>query len=154
MVESRASDQNAADFRFDSRPGNASLCLWKRHFTLISHWGHSVYSLWWASLTKEIQTEPKKVLCVSVVIQTQSAWFIRTNECKWSYLGAILAVGYCMLCSIIISFQQRHKNELLLLMLQQIKNTIGAINTVAALIARLFILRTYVTKRIRFISAR
>ena len=36
----------------------------------------------WAkpSLIKDLQTEPKKVLCVGLVKQEQSAWFTRTNE--------------------------------------------------------------------------
>ena len=33
-----------------------------------------------AKQTNDMQTEPKKVICVDVVGQMQSAWFIRTNE--------------------------------------------------------------------------
>ena len=35
-----------------------------------------IYPLWWPRLTKDLQTELKKVLCVGVVRQTRSAWFI------------------------------------------------------------------------------
>ena len=70
--------KKVADPWFESRSGNASLCPWERHFTLISHWGRAVYPLWWPSLTKDLQTEPKKMLYVGVVKQTQNAWFMRT----------------------------------------------------------------------------
>ena len=79
-VELRVSDRKVADHWFDSRTGKASLCPWERHFTLTSHWGEAVHPLWWPSLTKDLQTEPKKVLCVAVVRQMQRAWFLRTNE--------------------------------------------------------------------------
>ena len=46
--------------RYDSQIGNASLCPWERYLTLISHWGEAVYLLQWPSLTKDLQTEPKK----------------------------------------------------------------------------------------------
>ena len=42
--------------------------------------GQAFYPLRWPSLTKDLQTEPKKVLCVGVVRQMQSAWFIQTNN--------------------------------------------------------------------------
>ena len=42
-----------------------------------------MYPLWWSSLTKDLQTEPKiKMHCVGGVRQVQSACFIRMNE--WS----------------------------------------------------------------------
>ena len=37
-----------------------ALCSWERHFTPISHLGQAVYSLWWPTLTKDLQTEPQK----------------------------------------------------------------------------------------------
>ena len=35
--------------------------------TLRFHWGQAVYWLWWPSLTKDLQTEPKKAICFGVV---------------------------------------------------------------------------------------
>ena len=64
MVERRVSYRKVANSWFDS--GNGP---WEKHFTRIFRWE-------W-SLTKGFQIEPK-VLCVDVVWQTQSAWFIRT----------------------------------------------------------------------------
>ena len=52
VVGRRISDQKVADSWFDSRTGNASLFSWKRHFTLICHWGQALL------------TEPKKVLSI------------------------------------------------------------------------------------------
>ena len=41
----------------------------------------TIYSLWWPSLTEDLQTKPQKVLCVGVILQVQSVWFIlHTNE--------------------------------------------------------------------------
>ena len=60
LVELRVCDRKVAESRFDSRTGNASLCPRERHCTLISHWGQAVYPLWWPSLTKDLQAEPKK----------------------------------------------------------------------------------------------
>ena len=80
VVENRTSDPKVAGFWFDSRTSNASLCLWERYFTLISYWSQAVYPLWWSSLTKNLQTEPQKVLCVGMVRQAQGARFIHTNE--------------------------------------------------------------------------
>ena len=68
-VKHQASDGKVADLWFDSRTGNALLCSWERHLTLISHRGQAVHPLWWPSLTKDLQTEPKKVLCIGVVRQ-------------------------------------------------------------------------------------
>ena len=34
--------------------------VWKRHFTPVFHWDQAVYSLWWPSLTKNLQTKAKK----------------------------------------------------------------------------------------------
>ena len=70
MVEHRVGDRKVADSRFDFRTGNASLCPWERQFTLISHCGQAVHPLWWSSLTKDLQTEPKK-WCSALV------WFDR-----------------------------------------------------------------------------
>ena len=63
VVERRIRDRKVADFRFDSQTGNASLCPWKRYFTLVSHRDEAVYLLW-TSRTKDLQTEPKKVSLV------------------------------------------------------------------------------------------
>ena len=46
----------------------------------ISHWDQAVYELWWPSQTKDLQTEPKEVLCVGVVEKRHSAWFTPTDE--------------------------------------------------------------------------
>ena len=35
--------------------------------------------LWWHNLTEYLQTELEEVLCVGVLRQTPSAWFMRTN---------------------------------------------------------------------------
>ena len=59
VVERRASDQMAADYGFDSRTDNASLCSQERHFSFILHWGQAVCRLF-RSLTKDLQTERKK----------------------------------------------------------------------------------------------
>ena len=54
-----------------------------------------------ASLTKDLQTEPKKVLCVGVVRQTHSVWFMRTNDqyhrSKKQECGNTLHHGYSLL---------------------------------------------------------
>ena len=55
------------------------LCSWERQ-TFISYWGRAMYLLWWPNLTKELQAEPKKVLRVGEVRQTQTAWLIRTSQ--------------------------------------------------------------------------
>ena len=73
LVERYASDRKVADPWFDSQTGNASLCPRERHFALIFHCGQALFPLWWPSLTKDLQTEHEKVLCVGVVRQTQSA---------------------------------------------------------------------------------
>ena len=62
MVERRVSDRKVTDT--DSRTGNVSLCRWERHFTLISRKGQVGYQMWGPSLTKDLHTEPKKVLKV------------------------------------------------------------------------------------------
>ena len=64
----------------DFRTGNASLCPWERHFTLVSHWGPSSLRVVVAWPDERLANRTQKVLCVGEVRQTQSAWFIRTNE--------------------------------------------------------------------------
>ena len=39
-----------------------------------------IKKMWWFSLTKHLQKQPKKVLCSGVVRKMQSAWFVPTNE--------------------------------------------------------------------------
>ena len=49
VVERQVSDRKVAESRFDSRTGHASLCLWERQLTLISHRGLrslAVVELW------------------------------------------------------------------------------------------------------------
>ena len=48
LEELRVCDRKIAGFRFDSRTGMASLCLWERHFLRISLWDQAVYLLWCA----------------------------------------------------------------------------------------------------------
>ena len=43
---------------------------------LVSHWGKAVYPLKWPSLTKDLQTESKTVLCIDVVRQQTKALVI------------------------------------------------------------------------------
>ena len=49
LVERQVSDRKVADFWFDSRSHNASLCLLRKAY-------HSS----WLNLTKDLQTEAKK----------------------------------------------------------------------------------------------
>ena len=69
LLHGRASfnDQKVADCRFDYRTGNAVYCYWERRFKFIFHWGEAVNLLLWPSQTKDLLTEPKKVICVGVV---------------------------------------------------------------------------------------
>ena len=84
VVEKRDCERKVTGPWFDSRTGNGSLCPWKRHLMLISHSEQSthaqaVYPLWWPSLIKDLQTEPKKLLYVGVVRDVKCAWVL-TNE--------------------------------------------------------------------------
>ena len=79
-IKRRICDRKVADSRFDSRTGNASLCPWERHLTLIFHWTRVIHPLWGPRLTKDLQTELKKVLFVGVVRQTQSGLFVFMND--------------------------------------------------------------------------
>ena len=69
VVNHQASDRKIADPSFDSLTGNASLCSWKRHFTLISHRNQAVFPLLWPSLTRDLQIELKKVLSALVWLE-------------------------------------------------------------------------------------
>ena len=60
MIELWVSNRKVADPWFDSRTGNALLRPWDSLFTLIFHWSQAVYPIWWPSLTKDLQTKPKK----------------------------------------------------------------------------------------------
>ena len=42
-----------------SPPPGFGTPTWERQLTLIFHWDEAVYLLWWPSLTKDLQTEPK-----------------------------------------------------------------------------------------------
>ena len=71
VLERRVSNRKVADLR--SIP-ELAMCRrrWERHLTLISHcWSQAVSELWWPSLTKDWQTEPRKVLCVGMVQPTR-----------------------------------------------------------------------------------
>ena len=58
----------------------------ERHSTLnfywLLHWRQSSPPVAWSSLTKTCNNPPKKVLCVSVVEQTQNAWFTNEQTCS------------------------------------------------------------------------
>ena len=69
MVERRVSDRKVAG------PGSIPV-LSKRRCVV----GKDSSLSLWPSLTKDLQTEPKKVLCVGVVFTGASAWFIPMNE--------------------------------------------------------------------------
>ena len=61
LVQRRISDRKVTGSRFDSRTGYA-LCIFRRKLYAYFHSRPStqaVYPLWWASLTKDLQTEPK-----------------------------------------------------------------------------------------------
>ena len=63
------------------RQTDASLCPWESHLTFIPMGASkAVHPQWWPSLTKNLQIKPKKVLCVGVVRQTHSGWFVRMND--------------------------------------------------------------------------
>ena len=47
-----------------------------------------------AKQTKDLQIEPKKVICVDVVRQTQSAWFMQGNELVTSWFEQNLKVDF------------------------------------------------------------
>ena len=82
VVERRVSNRKIADPRFDSHTGSASFCTLKRHFTFIFYWGRALYPLWWTSLTKDLQTEPKK--CSALVWLDRLRMpgsYERTNDC-------------------------------------------------------------------------
>ena len=69
LLDRRASNRKVADFRFDSQTGNSLLCPWEKQRVFpISDWGKAIYLLRWPSLTKNLQTEPKSMLCVGVVL--------------------------------------------------------------------------------------
>ena len=76
VMQHQASEQKVADSGFESQTGNILLYPQERHFMLIFHWDQAVYLMFWTSLTKDLQTEPKKVLSVGVVGHAQRAWFI------------------------------------------------------------------------------
>ena len=81
MVEQQARDRKVADPWFDSRTGNVPLCPWERHFTLISIGakqstccgGRHDERLAQSLIGDCYVTEPKKVLCASMVRQMQGA---------------------------------------------------------------------------------
>ena len=69
-------DRKVADSWFDSPTGNVSLCPWERHFTITSNGtDQAVYPLWWPSLTRDLRTEPEKMLCVGVAGKTVISCF-------------------------------------------------------------------------------
>ena len=81
VVDCQVSDRKVADSWFDSRAGNALLRLWERHF-------YANFPLGPSSL-HGVVTQPDKrlanrsqegVLCIGVLRQTQSVWFIQTDK--------------------------------------------------------------------------
>ena len=91
VVERRASDRKVADPWFDSRIGSTLLCPWERSLRLLNKYYYFPFesnclSVVWPRLTKNLQTEPKKVLWVGGIRQTHGAWFIRTNEQTYEIL--------------------------------------------------------------------
>ena len=75
LLERQVYDRKVLDSRCDSRTVNA----------LYPHWGQAVGRLWRPSLTKDLQTEPQKVLSVVVLRQMHSVWFIRTDKDELSF---------------------------------------------------------------------
>jgi len=65
----RASNRKVAKPRFDSQCVSASLCIWKRHLMLFPTLEPSSLSVWWPSLTKDMQTE--QFLCWSGMTDTK-----------------------------------------------------------------------------------
>ena len=81
VIRVSGSGRKITDSRFDSRTGNAFLCPWeKKQNAYNCHWGQAVYSLWWSSLTKYLQTEPKRVVCVLRLNAECLGSYERTNE--------------------------------------------------------------------------
>ena len=79
MVELRASDQKIAGPYFDLRAGIALLRPRQRQFTFISYSDQAVYTLWWPSLMKDLQTEFKKG-CFELVRLDRRVCLVHTNE--------------------------------------------------------------------------
>ena len=96
MVKCWASDQKDVDQWFDYQTDIASLVLGKDTLRFFSI---QAKQLWWPSWTKKLANRTKKVLCVGVVRQTQSAWFLRTNERPHSAYRVIqLCSGRRLVC--------------------------------------------------------
>ena len=60
LVKRQINERKVSNPWFDFQTGNASLCSWKRHFTLIFLWGQAVYSLWRKVWQKTCKQNPKK----------------------------------------------------------------------------------------------
>ena len=73
----KVSDWKVAASWFDSQTG---MCRWEKTLYAYFPLGQAVYPLWRSNLTIDWQPGLKKVLCVCVVRQAQSDWFIRLNE--------------------------------------------------------------------------
>ena len=91
LVERCLSDRKIADWRFDSRTGNALLRPWGKHFSLTSHWGQALLRVVTQLDERLANRILKRVLCNGVVRQMQNAGFIHNyawiNEIKlkeWS----------------------------------------------------------------------
>ena len=73
----RVHDQKVTDSR--SRTGNASLCPWERHFTLISLWGPSSLLVVVAQPDKRLANRTKKG-CSALVRLAEKECQVYTNE--------------------------------------------------------------------------
>ena len=81
VIRVKGSGRRVTDSRFDSRTGNAFLCPWEKKLNAyISHWGQAVNSWWWPSQMKDLQIEPKRVICVLRLNAQCLGSYERTNQ--------------------------------------------------------------------------
>ena len=116
---SNNADRKVAISRFDFQTGNASFCPRKETWKIISRWGQAVYLLKWSSLTKGLQTDPKKVYFALVSLDRRSQRFemrfCNVVENNFQHYFVII-IGYCITKTcitspVILSYKSLHNNR-------------------------------------------